>query len=209
MESRCRTIPSKPAPGTLEGQRRDASQRFLDAAVPQHPRAGADGPDRRRGQARPRRSRDGDPGRGDAPPLDRARAAARSLRGARPVPARCRRAGHLRRALLVLAARSGRRTPCRHRWRPRPFRAGLVRPQGARPPDGRDPPRQLDRLRRVRTARRRPGQHPVPGHGVLDQRRHRGQRLRRVAPLHDPDQLEQAGRVRARSPSTACRAWSR
>ena len=32
---------------------------------------------------------------------------------------------------------------------------------------------------------------------------------RRVAPVHDPDELEQAGRVAARSPSTASRGWSR
>ena len=52
---------------------------------------------------------------------------------------------------------------------------------------------------------RRPRQHPVPRHGLLDQRRHRGRRVRRLAPVHDPDQLEEAGRVgrlhRARRPA--------
>ena len=172
-------------------------QRFLDAAVPQHPRAGADGPDRRRGQAGPRRGGDGDPRR-------RRCAAGCSSTGCRsttPGSASSSRATSSKQAIadapsLVLAARPRRRAARRHRWRPRPLRAGLVGAQGARPPDRRDPPRQLDRFRRVRPARRRPGQHPVPRHGLLDQRRHRGQRLRRVAPVHDPDQLEQAGRVR-------------
>ena len=39
------------------------------------------------------------------------------------------------------------------------------------------------------------GQHPVPRHRLLDQRRHRGPGLGRVAPVHDPDELDQAGRV--------------
>ena len=116
-------------------------------------------------------------------------------RRARPVPARRRRGGHRVGAVVVLAVRPRRDAPRRHRRRPGPFRPGLVGAQGPRPPDRRDAPRELDRLRRVRPARRRPRQHPVPGHGLLDQRRHRGRRVRRLAPVHDPDQLEEAGRV--------------
>ena len=39
------------------------------------------------------------------------------------------------------------------------------------------------------------GQHPLPRDRLLDQRRHRGPGLGRLAPLHDPDQLEEAGRL--------------
>ena len=52
---------------------------------------------------------------------------------------------------------------------------------------------------------RRPREHPVPRHGLLDQRRHRSRGVRRLAPVHDPDELEEAGRVgrlhRARRPA--------
>ena len=122
-----------------------------------------------------------------------------------PVPARRRRGRDRVRAELVPAVRPRRRAARRPRRRPRPLRPGLVRAQGPRPSDRRDAPRELDRFRRVRPARRRPRQHPVPRDGVLDQRRHRGRRVRRVAAVHDPDQLEQAGRLgrvhRARRPA--------
>ena len=96
---------------------------------------------------------------------------------------------------LVRPVRPGRRAARRPRRRPGPLRARLVRAQGPRSPDRRDPPGELDRLRRVRPARRRARQHPVPRDGVLDQRRHRAPGLGCVAAVHDPDQLEQAGRV--------------
>ena len=56
---------------------------------------------------------------------------------------------------------------------------------------------------------RRPRQHPVPRDGVLDERRHRGPGLRRLAALHDPDQLEQAGRIGRLHRARRARGWSR
>ena len=141
----------------------------------------------------------------DAPAPARSRAPPERLGRAGALPPRHRGASDRRCARLVHPVRPRRRTACRHRRRSRAFRARLIGPQGARPPDRRDAPRQLDRLRRVRPAGRRPGQHPVPRHGLLDQRRHRGPGVRRLAPLHDPDELEQAGRLgrvhRARRPA--------
>ena len=61
-----------------------------------------------------------------------------------------RRARHRRRPARLHALHPRRRTARRPRRRPRPLRPGLVGPQGARPPDRRGPPRELDRLRRVR-----------------------------------------------------------
>ena len=55
--------------------------------------------------------------------------------------------------VLVLLLRPRRRAARRPRWRPRPLRPGLVGAQGPRPPDRRDAPGELDRLRRVRPAR--------------------------------------------------------
>ena len=82
-------------------------------------------------------------------PLDR--------RGASPVPARRRRAGHRRRApsSFLLHDRDGEPHADLGGDRVH-FVPGSSRAQGPRPPDRRDPARQLDRLRRVRAARRRP-----------------------------------------------------
>ena len=44
-------------------------------------------------------------------------------------------------------------------------------------------------------ARRRAGPHRLPRDGVLDQRRHRAPGLRRLAPVHGPRELEEAGRL--------------
>ena len=92
--------------------------------------------------------------------------------------------------------RPRRRAARRHRRRPRPLRA-RARP-GLKVLDHRTGETRLaNSTDFVEYVRLGDGlrQHPVPRHGLLDQRRHRGPRLRRVAPLHDPDQLEQAGRV--------------
>ena len=158
------------------------------------PRARSHRAHRRRGQARAGRGRHGDPRAGDAPPAHRGWPADRR-RWPRPLPARRRRAGHRRRAAVVHALRPRRQPARRPRRGSRPFRAGLIRAEDARPSDRRDAPRELDRLRRVRPPGRRPPAHRLPRDGVLDQRRHRGTGLRRVAPLHGPHQLEEAGRV--------------
>ncbi len=124
------------------------------ASEPAGPRARAHRADPRRGIPRARHDRHGGPRQGDAPSTHRGRAADRCRRP-RAVPARRRRSRHRVRPALVPAVRPRREPARRPRRGPRPLRARLVRAQVARPPDRRGPPGDLDRLRRVRPARRR------------------------------------------------------
>ena len=164
-------------------------------------------PDRRRGDARAGRGRDGDP---------RARRCAggcsttgcRSMRPGRagPVPARRGRGGHRLRAGLVRGCTTATGPPHADIGGDRVhFVPGS---SGLKVLDHRTGETRLanstDFVEYVRLADGL-GQHPVPRHGLLDQRRHRGRRVGRLAPVHDPDQLEEAGRVgrlhRARRPA--------
>ena len=125
-----------------------------------------------------------------------ARPAARRDRRARPVPARRRRGGDRDRAVVVLAVRPRRRrrTPTSAATASTSSRAR----RGLKVLDHRTGETRLanstDFVEYVRLGDGL-AQHPVPRDGVLDQRRHRGPGLRRVAPVHDPDELEEAGRV--------------
>ena len=80
--------------------------------------------------------------------------------------------------------------------RPRSFRARLERSARPRPSDGRGQAREHDRLRGVRPPGRRPRPPGLPRHRVLDERRHRGPGLRRLAPVPRPDELEATRRLR-------------
>ena len=150
-------------------------------------------------------------GAGDAPAAARGRPADERAGRPRPVPARRRRARRSRRAPRSFIAVRPRRQPARRpRRRPRPFRAGLVGPEG-RSTTGPARPASRTRPTSSSTSGSATASHniAVPRHGVLDQRRHRGPGLRRVAPVHDPDELEEAGRVGRVHRARRRRGWSR
>ena len=136
----------------------DAGGRGRRCGRPEDPRRRAHRPDRRRGQARPGRGRHGDPRPGDAPPPARARAAAR------PQRARVLFPRDVVEAAIASAPSSFSSTTATASRTPTSAATASTscparRPEGPRPPDRRDPPGQLDRLRGVRPAGRRPRAH--------------------------------------------------
>ena len=167
-----------------------------DAPHPERPVGRAHRPDRRRGDARPGRDRHGDPRRRRCASGCSSRPAARCGR-----PRSCSRAtswsgpSPSAPSSFWLYDRDG--NPHADLGGDRVhFVPGSSRPARARPPDRRDAPRELDRLRRVRPARRRPrATSPIS--------RRRSRRTTTSRPqVSDawrlylmPDELEEAGRL--------------
>ena len=199
--AQCPTMPDRGAPPRPAMERpihpgtRCASVR-RHATTPARPVRRAHRPDRRRGEARPGRDRDGDPRPGDAPAAPRGRPAARPRRRARPVPARRRRAGDRPRARRrsSLYDRDGNPhadlggdrvhfVPGSSGLKVLDHRTGETRLANStdfveyvRLGDG------LDHIAYLATA--------FSTNDDIE-----AQVSRRVAPLHDPDELEEAGRV--------------
>ncbi len=137
-------------------------------------------------------------GAGDAPAAPRARPAARPRRRAGPVPAGGRRGAPSRRApSSFVAVRPRRRAARRPRRRPGPLRA-RARPASRSSTTG--PARRAWRTRPTSssTSAWPTGSTNIPylatAFSTNDDIEAAG--LGRLAPVHDPDELEEAGRVR-------------
>ena len=153
-------------------------------------------PDRRRGEAGPGRGRDGDPRAGDAPPAARSRAAARPLRRARALPARCRGGGDRRRRRRRSCSTTG--TASRTPTSVATGSTSCPGSSGLKVLDHRTGETRLanstDFVEYVRLADGLPNI-PYLATAFSTNNDIEAAGLRRVAAVHDPDQLEQAGRL--------------
>ena len=176
---------SKRRGGTLE----------RDATTAVRPVRGPARPDPRRGDAHPRRDRHGDPRARDASAAARGRPADERGRRPGPVPPRIRRARRARpprpRSSCTTGTATSSPTSAGTASTSCPARAACACSTTAPA----RPACRHHRLRRVRPSRRRPRAHRLSRDGLLDQQGHRGAGFGRVAPLPDPDQHEEAGRV--------------